>query len=351
MDQENYLIRSYLSFGHFDSPNDEQMSKRTRSFVDCLIKLTVLLNASKLCIMLWRSDLKLFLVELFLFDQHYQKLLDVGVAFIQIGYLCSFVYWSSLNKQPELRRCFDFLFISDLKELSKTYGKRYNLERKATETFLSKYRLFCSFLGPGIAGYAAFVFIGVLRCLYNSYPVVSPAYFYCVCLPLSAVTTITYLLMDWFIITKYILVFLSAEFSMLRVKAIEQMIRKRFARRLPSANGSMKFGKERPATFKILYALNDFARQFKQMNQILDSSLSKIILGDFIAFYALPYFIVFAENPLVIRLSICAMIFASYLLFCAISFYNDRLRKQVRIFKIFLIRNHDHFDLYREIVN
>ena len=89
---------------------------------------------------------------------------------------------------------------------------------------------------------------------------------------------------------------------MLRIRTIKQLVYSHFMKRTKSqfisSRNLRKFEKPDPSTAKILHALNDVARQFKEIAYVFDHSTTKMILG------------VYVGNGLVpksfVRMSICA---------------------------------------------
>lgn len=83
--KSNALLASPLSFGQFDLFNP-QRSPKSRTIVNRLIKTILFFNAFKLLLVvlaawLGYGDLKLYLIEIYLFDMDDQKLLDIGISF------------------------------------------------------------------------------------------------------------------------------------------------------------------------------------------------------------------------------------------------------------------------------
>ena len=336
MDQKNPLIKSYLSFGHFDVYNaDPSLSPRRRWLINALIKFVLFFSAVKLFIIVIsaRKPLKLYLIETYIFQERKQLVLDIGLDIVHIGHLISFSYWTSLNKNPRQLKCFDFLFVSNFEELCKFYRRRYHLDQKATEKFLSRYRLFTTFLQPIIVSYACFLVGGVLRCTYLSYHAHGLTYLLDFGIILTVITSAAYILVDFFAITKYVLVFISGEFLMLRFHSINRLVYGHFMRRTQNrfiAPGNLRrFAKTDSSTALVLRALNDLAGQFKEINVVLDRSASKMILGVYVALLGLPYFLVFTSNPLEIRLFISAIVILTGSIFYSISYYNDMLQRRV----------------------
>ena len=325
MDLDSPLMKSYFSFGHFGD------QRRSRTLMNWMIKLVVLVNATKLAVIALNvkvPNLKFYLIEMYLFSEENQKLVDVGMTIIQFGLYGSFSYWSALDKNVQVLRCFDFLFISDLRAVCRYYRKRYGLDRNSIECFLAKYRLFARLLRPTLVIYGVFLLGVVLRCLVSSYYIVDSTYFLRFTPFLFSLTATTYLILDFYSITKFFLVFLSSEFLLLRIEEIDRMITNRFKRRGHFAVLD-RFKKNELKAFQVLFALDDFARQFRTINVVLDAGLSRLLLGVFIAELGLPYFLVFVENPLSVRLLIGLVATLTALLCYSPSFYNDKLKRRV----------------------
>lgn len=330
MDLNSPLIKSYFSFGHFNFRQDGQ-PKRSKLLLNWAIKLVIFVNAAKLAIIALNvkiPNLKFWLLEMYMFEERDQKVVDIGMTVIQFGLCACFSYWISLNGNVNVLSCFNFLFISDYKALCRYYRKHYHLDLALTEKFLARYRLFSRFLRPTLVIYGSFLVGLVSRCLFASYYTVGSTYFLRVSPFLFLCTITTYLIMDFYGIPKFLLVFLSGEFLLLRVRAIDRLVFSRFKRVGHFAANLTKFNKSRPKTFKVLFALNDFARQFKAINDILDSSLSRMLLGAYFAQFGLPYFIVFVENSHAVRLFVTLMAISTALLCYSISLMNDLLRRR-----------------------
>lgn len=334
----NHLLKSYLSFAHFDGFNGQPtMNRRKRLAINLVINLVLLLNAIKITTIVlnkWLPDLKLYLIELFLFEERHQKVLDSGLSIVQFGLCLCVSYWNGLNRNVGVLQCFDFLFIPTGNDMFKLYKRRYNLDRKSTQKFLAICRIFYALLIPTLAVYALFLIGLISRCLYFSYKTVSLAYFLGVTPLLSALTVATYLIADVFVITKLFTLFLATEFLLLRIRAIDKLafhklILKHKLNPPVSTRNPVRLRKQESSTLKVLRALCDFSKQFANVNSVLDASLSRIILGIYLGLLGLPYFLVFEESPLLIRLIICLIAISISLLCYTISFCNDRLQRQV----------------------
>lgn len=328
----NPLVNGYMNFGQFDLFKSSGFLTRKRLVINRLINLLIFFNASKFLVILlaeWfeHFDLKPFLIDLFLFDYNQQKLIDVSISIIHIGCCAGFSYWSSLAEKVSSLESFRFLLLHHSKD---RYRQRYHLDRKSTDKFLAAYRFGCLFLWPLMAAYYILVLAAILRCLCESFSSASLIYFLSVGLPLSVITLFDYLLLVLFVIPKFILLLLSTEFLVLRVKAINSLICSRFiGTKPPSISRPMKWRKQKATTLKILRLLNDFCRQFKEVNSVLDSCISPILLGAYILLFFIPYSLIFVEIVLGMRLILSVLIVAIYLFCFFTSICNDRLRKQV----------------------
>ena len=329
----NPLMNGYMSFGQFDLFESSNFLKRKRSTVNRLIKLLIFFNALKIIVVLFGEwfalDLKAYLIELYLFSDDQQKLIDLGLSFVHIGFCVGFSYWSSLNEKVSPLESFRFLLIHHAKDRNR-YGKRYALDRTSTNKFFTAYELGCLFLQSTVVAYFFLLGLAILRCLVRSFYGVSLLYFLSISLPLSVITFVGYILMALYASSKFILVLLSTEFLILRVKAIDRLICNRFKRtELTSIILPMKLGKQKSPARKILYLLNDFCRQFKEVSLVLDKSLSPAWVGGFTVLFVIPFFLVFVETALGIRLLLAVLTVAVYL-FCSLnSICNDRLSRQV----------------------
>ena len=307
---------------------------RSKLITSRIIRLVIFICAIKMAIIasnVWVLNIKLYLIETHILSESDQKIMDIGVAMIQTGFYFSFSYLIRLNQNIDLLRSFNFLFVLNSKDLYRYYSQNYQLDKRSVEKFVARFNLFYPFLGPILISYNGFFAFGILRCLYNSYFYVSSTYFFGVSLLLASITMLTYILMSFFFATGFMMVFLSTELAILRLKAINKKISKRFVQKahLTSTANPIKVRKQRAGVHKIFKSLDDFFRQFNEMNSILDSLLSRVLIGLYVGFYGFPYFIIFADISIGIRLFLCFLTSLTSLLAFSISFYNDRLQKEV----------------------
>ena len=325
-------MESYLSFGNFASFNP-QLSTKKRIALNRLIKLIIFFNAFKLVFIslaewLGHAELKLYLIEILIFHESYQKFLDVAVSIMQMGVFFEFSYWTSLAVKAGTLESFSFLMITDAKNLCP--HKRYHLDKPLTDRYLLMYRICGFLLKLFVPAYYLFVLTALLRCLYRSFEAVSLVFFLSVGLLLFVITAAAYLILTAFVISKFTLVLLSTEFLIVRLKAINILMFKRFVRTKPDLIGRpIKLRKQKAITLKTLHLLNDFCRQFKQINSVLDSSLSMVMLMVFVIIFLLPYFLIFVQGEPGIRLSFSVLAVAAYLFCFSFSICNDRLQRQV----------------------
>lgn len=334
------LARNFLNFGNFSVLNS-QLTAKKRSLLNRLIKLVLFLNAAKLIVIslgFWLAglpSLRMYLIEFLLFEETYQRAFDVCICILHVGVYRCFCYWSSLNSNPRALESFRFLFISDLqksvKDLQQVYWRRYRLNRELTEKFLAAYRLFCFLSLPAIVAYGMFVFFIISRCLYHSFFTVCLTYFLSLGLFFFTLTLSSYLLLDFFAVPRFILVFLSTEFLILRASAIDQLINRLIKPQNASERRS-KSEKQKKRVFEALHLMNDFFRQFKQMNTVLDLSFARILLGFYSVLFFIPYFLFFAENQLAMKILLSVTVITIFSLCFSISIYNDRLKRQASFF-------------------
>ena len=332
------LANNFLNFGNFSLFNP-QLSTRKRFLLNRLIKLVLLFNAIKIIVIFlstWlagQPNLRMFLIEAVLFDENYQRVFDVGISLVHVGFFHCFSFWINLNAKSKSLESFRFLFISHPKDLYQSYRQRYQLDRALTDQFLAVYRLFFRFLTPVIFAFSAFLFVVVGRCYYQSFYVVSLAHFLSSGLLLFAITISAYLLMVVFVVPRFVLVLLSTEFLILRAKAIERLLFDRFPKTKISSKWRLhKLSKQTESIAEVLALINNFFRQFKEINFVLDSSFSRILFGAGFILFAIPYFLVFAKNEIEMKLLLSATCFAVFSLCFSISIYNDRLRRQASHF-------------------
>ena len=333
MDLNNQtFVRNFLNFGNFTLFN-LQLSPKKRSLLNCLIKLILFINAAKtiaICLGSWlarSSVLRMYLIDALLFEANYQRLFDVGFSLVNVGLFVSFRYWSNLNAKINSLESFNFLFIS--KDLYRYYRQRYRLDKELSDKFLATYRLFSFLYSPIITAYDIFVFTVVARCFYNSFYTVSLAYFLSVGLFFFVLTVTAYLLLNVFVVSRFFLVLLSTEFLILRAKAIDRLLFNKILKTKLSSNRPLiKSRKRQKSLLGALRLIDDFFRQFRQINSVLDSLFSKILLGAYLILFGIPYFLIFAQNQLEMKLLLSAISVTVFSLCFSISVYNDRLRKQ-----------------------
>ena len=333
MDWNKYLVNSCMLLGYYDVQRTYMAIERSKLITSHIIRLIIFINAIKMAIIalnVWVPNLKLYLIEGYILAEKDQKQLDIGIAAVQIGFYFSYSYLIRLNQNIEQLKCFNFFFLLNSNDLYQYYSRHYNLSKKDTDEFRRKFNFFFPFLGPILIFYNAFLGVGILRCVYFSYHYVSPTYFFTACLLLAMITAITYGVMAFFFSTGFIMIFLSAELLILRLKAINRSICKQFRRNahLASPSDPIKIRRQRAGVRRILHSLDNFFRQYSEINSILDWLLSRLMLGLYIGFYGFPYFMVFAEIPMGIRLFLTALIFLTSLLAFSIPIYNSKLKKE-----------------------
>ena len=330
----NPLVGSWLNFGQFE-PFNPQLSawfSSKRKSLNCLIRFIVFFSAFKYAIILlatWLGypDLKLILIELYLLDENLQKFFDIGILGTQLGVYLGYSYGIGLDEKASTLDSFKFLLVPDNpKDLSR-YKQRYQLDRRSTDKFLSVYRFACLCIRLLIVAYSSFFLAVVLRCLYHSFYTVCLTYFLSIGLPLSVPTLIAYLLLTVYSVSRFVLLPLSAEFLIHRLRAINALICKRFTKTEPVSVSKLR--KQRAKLLRALHHLNDFCQQFQSINTVLDKSLSMLMAGVYSILFVLPFFVVFIENDLSIRLGFAILASVNYMFCFSFSICNDRLRRQV----------------------
>lgn len=252
-----------------------------------------------------------------------QRFLDIGISTVFVFLVFSVSYWTSLTEKSSTLEAFEFLLIPDTKDRYQ-HGRRYHLGKKSTDSFLRIYRIASPFLWLSLLGFFIVVYGMILRCLYHSFYTVTLIYFFSICLPLLLTTLVAYGVMIIFVTTWFVLVVVITAFLILQVKELDKMISCKFTGE--SIRKPMEMREQK--ALKVLIPLNDFCRQFRQINQVLDSSISGALLGSFSGLYFLPYFMIFADT-LTIRM-ILFLLSLTVFCFCAsFSICNDRLRNQV----------------------
>ena len=341
---DNLFVRNFLNFGQFDLFVPEHSLRKRKTSLNRLIKLVAAFNSAK-CILINLAafigypELKLYAIELYMFDTNQQKLVDVGISIACLGFYVGFTYWSTLDKKPSSLEPFRFLLVPAPNDLH-LYRQRYHLDQRSSVKFIKFYRLARLFLLLIIADYCLFCFATVSKCLYESFHFLSLSYFLSVSLPLGVITLVAWWLLFIFLLPKFILVILSTKFLILQLKSLDTLIINRFLR--PSRttiSDPIKLRKLKTSIFKVLRRLNEFCRQFEKINATLDASLSGIMLGYYICFSVFPYFLIFSEMTPEMRLLVCALSLVDYLFCCSFFFCNERLKRQVGYLELPLVIN------------
>ena len=335
-------LSSWLNFGQFGLFNPQASSKRKA--LNRLVRLILYFTTVKLAIILLAAifgfpDLKFWLIELqLLFDENQQKFIDVAILVAELGVNLSYSYWIGLDEKAlnSLR----FLQIPDDKKARSRYEQHYQLDQRSIDKFFAVYRLSSAFLKLAISAYSIFTTVVIARCLYHSFQTVSLVYALSVGTLLMAVSSIAYSLINFIMISRFVLLFLSTEFFIYRLKAINDRLSKRFAKesisvchrltkKFISVSGPKEVWRQRASLRKVLHLLNDFCQQFQAINSVLDASLSMFLVGALTFLFVLPYFLFFVENELSIRLFFCCIAATLYMFCFSFSICNDRLRRQV----------------------
>ena len=331
----NPLLGHWLNFGQFELFNPHPFSKRNP--LNCLIRSIILFNVVKCFIILLAAwfgflDLKLYLIyliEIYLLDMNQQRFADIGVVMVQLGVYLGYSYWVGLHGKVNTLNSFRFLLIPDDKKARSRYERRYQLDQQSTDKFFALYRLASAGIRLLIMAYFIFLVAMILRCLYHSLDTVGLAYFLTIGLLLSASTSVAYLLAVIFAVSKFVLVLLSTEFLIYRLKGINSRICQRF---IKPVDGPKKIRQQRASLLRILHHLNDFCQQFQAINTVLDTSISMLLVGVFIFVFIVPWFLVFVKNDPSVRLVFSLLAIVTYMFCFSFSICNDRLRRQVGAF-------------------
>lgn len=220
-----------------------------------------------------------------------------------LGLNLGYSYWIGLDKKTGALESFRFLLVPDNANDRRQYAQRYQLDLQTTDKFIVIYRLACRCIKVLVVVYLIFIVVVISRCLYHSFYVVTLLHFLSIGLVLSVTTSIAYLILAAFITSRFILMLLSAQFLVYRLKAINARLCDRFTRtQFFSASSSKQVKKQQAALLQVLHHLSDFCQQFQQINRVLDSSISKILVAVYLCLFVLPYFLIFVENNLAIRL-------------------------------------------------
>ena len=140
----NPLLESWLNFGQFE-PFNPQLSARfssKRKALNCLIKFIVFFSVFKYAIILlaaWLGfpDLKLILIELYLFEEERQKYIGIGILIMHFGVYLGYSYWVNLDEKVSALNSFRFLLIPDNPKDRSRYQQRYQLDQRSTDKFFA----------------------------------------------------------------------------------------------------------------------------------------------------------------------------------------------------------------------
>lgn len=225
---------SFINFGQFDLFNPKPLPKRKQMALIGLIKVITFFNFLKLAAIVlaaWSGflNLKFYLIEFYLFNENYQKFVDVAILILQIGFYSGFSFCSRLNENVSSLESFRFLLIfdpyKDRIDYSRFKQKKYHLDKNQIAQFLSAYRLACRLLKLLAILYSIFALATISRCLFHSFYVVSLAYFFSFCLLLWVISLISYVLLILYVLNKFLLVPICTKFLVLRLEAIDTLLR------------------------------------------------------------------------------------------------------------------------------
>ena len=327
------LVGSWLNFGQFSVFNP-RLSSRGK-VLNRLIRLIVFFNAVKVALIALAAwfgylDLRLWLIEMFLFDEQYQKFIDVAILMLQMGIHLGYDYWVGLSEKSAALKSFRFLVVPDDPRARSRYGRLYDLDQQSTNKFLAIYRLACTMQRLIVAVYSIFVAAVITRCLYHSFYAVSFAYFLSAGLLLWVVTIVAYLFLVVFAISVFVLVLLSTEFFIYRLRSTNTWLSKSFATADSIRQSSKRLKKQqRAALIKVLCFLGEFCQHFEEINCFLDCSISTFLVGLYCNLFVIPFFLLFVENELSIRLFFSLTCTVSYTFCFSFTICNDRLQRQV----------------------
>lgn len=340
MDWNNILFKLGLNLRSYDVQSNNLITKKSKPYVKKIIRSISLICAIKMLIIALSSkDLKPYLIELQLFLNYENKIYFIGLGMVEFGFYLSYSFWMRLNENDELFERLNFLFISEFKKLFKYYDQHYDLNRSSTILILKRSKFYRSLILPLSSSFSSFTFLFVSRCFYGSFNDVNVIYFFTFGLVLTIITLFNYFIYITYIIIQISLLFLSVDFMIIRLNAIEQMILDHFKiKRIDSISNftnneeSTDFKKQSSKILKIpeiLKTLNSFLIQFKSINYIFDTTISKIMLGSHIAMMSLPYYLIFSNNSIQVKLYLTLATVSWVLFTFSISFYNDKLKNKV----------------------
>lgn len=328
----NPLLGSYLNFGQFEAFNTRLSLNRYKSVINRWIKIIIFINAFKLVIIVLSSwcgfsDMKFYLIDMYLISGDFGKFLDTGIAVVYIGLFTGFSYWTSLSeKKASLLENFSFLLILDTNDRYR-YGQRCGLDKKSTDKLLRTYRIVNRLLWLSMVCYFSFESSMIQRCFYHSFHRVDLVYFLSFGLLFWLITCAAYSAIVIYVASMFFLVIITTEYLILRLKAAHKLVsRKLILTKLASTSKPVKISEQ--TALKIQIALNGLCQQFREINSVIDSSVSLFMLGIFICVFVSPYFLIFVVT-FKIRLFLSVLMMGVYCWCNSFAFCNDRLTKQV----------------------
>lgn len=274
------MTKFYMLTGSYDVKTSKFDKSKRRIVISNLLKFVMMVNSIKLAIIsldFWACDLKFFLIDCYLYANDQQRSLDFGLTVLQFGSLYSLFYFSNSSKKIKKFRSLDFLFYSDLNaDTFDFFRKTYGLDQKSTKLFIRRSLNLCLFQQPLIFIYVTFTTLFVFRCFYLSFYKVKFFYFISLGAFFSLLTSVAYIGFATFPISLVSLCCLSIYFLIVRLKMINKSINE--------FNGIIhpKYFQKRKKNLKqVIQNLNSFAQHFIQIDNIYDSTLSKILSGKF----------------------------------------------------------------------
>lgn len=263
MDYNYLLLLSMLPSGRYDGLRKQFEQKRLPIFLNNFCAAVNLFCGVKYCFIMAlpsRTKSILYLSELYLYETPAMILFQLGSTIIHFTIFYVYLYMAALCRDGSRFECLRFMFIPNLKDLCELY----DLDAKATKTFLRNAAYIRYLLYLLIFGFEIFYFVLVSRCLVIAYFEIEFKYFLVFTVPLTVITWFSYQTILNSILTNYIFMFTTQEFLRLRFETVAQQVREYHKN---------KKSRRYRARLQITQTIDDIVRQFNASNLLFDDLL------------------------------------------------------------------------------
>lgn len=333
MDFNNFLLKSMMPYGHYDTRTVHRSAPRIClnyfcAFVSffCGVKTLVIV------LMPWdtETEIVLFLVELYIVNSELQKYFYLCLINIHFGTFFIYVYWGYLSFTPGRLQCLNMFFMSDIGELCKCYDLRLTATKRFVKT-AGVYRRCMQVLMFGFE----FVFaLFIVRCLVMAYFRIDLRLFLAVSCPMALLTYFSYHCLTVGALSMFLLFLITMDFLILRLTTVSDRIRRRFNRNgilKKSATKWVEYSnrKSKPENARLLRATNEIIVQFRETNTIFDYMLAIIYINCLFGGLLFPAFL-FIPFPVYFKIFSMFMYTLAIGFFCFfLTAFNDRFIRKV----------------------